>query len=133
MPLDSKVARRKFLVHLTSVGAVGMTGVPETTFAESSGDLELNAYRSQLGSQFHIQTTAGDTVTVELAEVVPSRFPPGPVGRRQPFSLIFRVPGNTRLSQDVYTVKHPRLGLARYLLVPVDSPRTCNHLEAVLA
>jgi len=133
MSHDSNVARRTFLMQCTSVGAFGLTGAPQSAFAASSSDLEMDAYQNQLGSPFYVQTAAGDTVEVELKEVVPSRYPPGPVGRRQPFSMIFRVPGNTRLSQDVYTVKHSRLGSASYLLVPVDSPRTCNHLEAVMA
>jgi len=86
----------------------------------------------ETGTTEEILSSPAHPYTAKLIEVNRSKFEPGPIGRRRPFSLIFRVMGKEQLPQDVYPVTHGQLGRIEQLLVPVYSgTRRC--LEAVFA
>lgn len=132
MTNDSPVPRRMFLTSCSAAGAVGVASTLTPSQSQSPGrDVgpSLEDFERQIGTSFVVDSEEGDRVRMKLVEVTPSKFPPAPVGRKHPFSVVFRVSGD-RLSQDVYTVRHPRFKPARHLFVPVFS-RNEQCLEVV--
>lgn len=132
--------RRAFLRTASAAGAAGVLGLatlPEAVAAAAvrcrrkhHADLEAEDFSDLVGSRFQVEYEPGRFLAVELIEV--NRLKDhGKPGFRKPFSLVFRVPGATRLPQDVYRVRHRRFGTMAALLVPVDLPARSNHLETV--
>ena len=132
------VRRRTFLTGASAAMALGPLAVsPFARFSSAAyADIDegpsIDDFRRQIGTEFSVARDGGKRIRMTLREVNPSKFQPGPVGRRRPFSLIFRVMGTDRLSQDVYRVMHPGLGSIDQLLVPVFS-RTGQCVESVFA
>lgn len=136
MSEESKVQRRTFLAQCTAAGACGVAGSSrgKSAAANEIGALTsgptIDDFKPLIGTRFQVERESGGCLVVELSEVTPANHDT-PAQFRRPFSLIFRVPGDQRLSQDVYTVKHPHLKPFRPLLVPVDLPAKHNNLQAV--
>jgi hypothetical protein len=53
--------------------------------------------------------------------------------RRQPFSLVFRGPGEELLPQSTYLLEHPELGALQIFLVPISRDEGGARYEAVFA
>ena len=87
-------------------------------------------FQDQLGTEFALVSKTGSWTRVRLVEVSRTKYPEGPVGRREPFSLLFQGTGNESQSQAVYFVEHPRMGRMEFLLVPVYLQKE-HCLEAV--
>lgn len=134
--MQHNVGRREFLKDVSLAGAAGAAGLAATSRNEALGgdprpdDPDLARFAEQVGTRFEIEDSSGNRATVALIEASPVDSP-GRGGHRKPFSLVFRGPLGLRLGQDLYKVRHPRLGSMRLLLVPVDLPARYNHLEAV--
>ncbi len=132
MSNNSPVPRRTFLTCCSAAGALGVASTLTEPWSDSAfGDkgLSLEDFDRQIGTAFFIDSKEG-RVRLELEEVTLSKFPPGKVGRQRPFSIVYRVAGGHKLPQDVYAVRHPRLGQTPQLLVPVFS-KDEQRLEAV--
>jgi len=134
------VGRRCFLKQVSLAGTAGVVGVLQDPLLAAEQDQlprrpggpAVDDFSELVGSRFHVEYQPGRSLVVELIEV--NRLKDhGKPGFRRPFSLVFRVPGTTRLPQDVYRVWHHRVGTISALLVPVDLPARYNHLETVFA
>jgi hypothetical protein len=132
--------RRAFLKSASAAGLLGLAALPESEPARAGSpppprrpeDLTADHFSDLVGSRFGVETEPGRFMAVELIEV--NRLTDhGKPGFRRPFSLVFRVPGGTRLGQDVYRIRHRRVGTMAALLVPVDLPARYNHLETVIS
>jgi hypothetical protein len=132
--------RRAFLRTASAAGAVGALGLAGLSKIVTPGiglrgrkrhaDLTADDFSDLVGSRFLVEHEPGRSMAVELIEVNRLKDHGNPKFRK-PFSLVFRVPGDTRLPQDVYRVRHRRIGALPALLVPVDLPARSNHLETV--
>ena len=132
--IEPLVTRRRFGV---SAASTVLAGGPLAALAEGASSLRpdfpnVNDFAQHLGSHFLVQHETGSAVQVDLIEAQPSRFP-APPGFRTPFSVVFRLPGHARLSQDIYEVKHASLGTLRLLLVPFRPIPQRQYLEAVFS
>jgi len=135
--------RRCFLKRVSLAGAVGVVGVLQRPLpgAEQEqparrrkrpGGPAVEDFSELVGSRFQVEYEPGRFVAVELIEV--NRLKDhGKPEFREPFSLVFRVPGKIRLPQDVYRVWHRRMGRLPLLMVPVDLPARFNRLETIFA
>lgn len=71
-----------------------------------------------VGTEFRVDIVAGGPIALELveAEALPTR--PG-APRTEPFSLIFRGPGDRPMEQGTYSLEHPGIGPMALFLVPI--------------
>ena len=128
--------RRKFLTHCSVVGACGAMALPSTAKEQlklSPGNApHFKDFELLIGTRFEAENEKASSgrFEMELSEVIPGKHAP-PAGFPHSFSLVFRVPGQKRFPQDVYTVKHHLLDSFEQLLVPVDLPEKSNNLQAV--
>jgi hypothetical protein len=90
-------------------------------------------YTPLLNSEFHIHS--GElTIPVQLVSVAganPKLKVPRSVAQEQ-FSLLFRAPGDSNLSQEMHTLSHPTLGTFSLFLVPVGTQAHDMHYEAII-
>jgi len=82
-----------------------------------------------LNEDFEIVFADG-TLTVKLSEARPWG-PALPPNVRQPFALTFVGPAGLRLPQQIYRMRHAKLGEMEIFLVPVGDDQTGSMFEAV--
>lgn len=88
------------------------------------------------GEPFRVVTTTGPTVEVVLIEAA-ALGPPAPAGSAgssacpQPFSLVFRGPGDSPLPQGTYRFEHGGLGAFDLFIVPIGPDRVGLRYEAI--
>ncbi|HEY8188703.1 MAG TPA: twin-arginine translocation signal domain-containing protein [Pyrinomonadaceae bacterium] len=120
-------SRRKFLKQGTlGALAAGLTlGLGEkitgrTAWAASNRMLGLNraAFASQLHTTFVIHDGTR-RVPLELIEVTDLGSKKTGVGQREAFALVLRGDNATPLEQDTYAIKHEKLGVFSFLMVPI--------------
>src|ERR1051326_626672 len=91
--------------------------------------VRLEEFAACLGQDFEIVFPDG-TLAVNLVEAK-QWGPDQPPNIRQPFTLTFRVTRNLRLPQDIYKMRHARLGEMEIFLVQVAADQDSATLEAV--
>ena len=120
-------SRRKFLKQgAFGALATGITlGIGEkvagrTAWSASEGMLGLNraAFASQLHTKFVVNHGAR-TVPLELIEVVDLGSKKTRIGQREAFALVLRGNNATPLEQGTYAIKHDKLGVFSFLMVPI--------------
>lgn len=79
--------------------------------------LTLDSFQPHTGSKFDVQVADGENLEMELVEV-------SPMGetrddQRQAFSCVFRGPEEGVLPQQIYPLKHEKLGELQLFLVPL--------------
>ncbi len=87
-----------------------------------------------VGEKFRVQLAPSTVLELELVEV--SRIDPKggrAAGRREPFSVLFRGPLETPLSQRTYTLAHEQMGVLDLFLVPIAPDDDGRYYEAVFA
>jgi hypothetical protein len=72
------------------------------------------------------------SATLISAQQLPSRGA-AQAGRREPFSLIFRVTGASYLPQQIYALEHERLGRLDIFLVPIARDEQGLRMEAIFS
>ena len=83
-----------------------------------------------VGDRFKLDIGAGKSLEAELVSATKLRTVSGQ--KREPFSLLFRTPGNKAyLNQQMYRLEHPKLGVLDFFLVPVGLDSQGLQLEAV--
>jgi hypothetical protein len=91
------------------------------------GALRIDDFTPHLDAVFDMQTAAG-AVPLKLAKVDPV----GDSGRAGgAFSLIFVAPQGPWLTQGIYPVPHPVLGMMEIFLVPVGPAFGGNSYQAI--
>ena len=101
--------------------------------------LKSTDFSAYIHQSFSIKLVSTDQETVfgpveaELVEVneLGSRQKKGV--KRDPFSVIFRCPDDTKMPQQIYLVEHDELGLLTLFLVPVGPGKTGYLYEAIFS
>lgn len=97
--------------------------------------LELSRFEPLVGESFELLPEEGRPIPLELAEAHRggelSARQAAELGKRLPFSLVFRGPADLALAQGVRTLRHPELGELSIFLVQVDQTAGATLFEAV--
>jgi len=102
-----------------------------TTKSTAAG-LNMAAFKSQLGTSFHINHQASK-VNFKLVDVTSFASGKQTAAGKEGFSLLFRGPKETTLKQDTYLIEHEQLGMFSFLVVPVGTKEArAPHYEAVI-
>ena len=98
---------------------------------DAAGQLWLETFAAHVGERFMLETPTGEgTATLELVEAEALPAQPG-MPRAEPFVLLFRGSGDTRLGQGMVRVSHPRTGPIDLFVVPVLGHGEGAYYEAV--
>ncbi|MGF6310576.1 hypothetical protein ABIB82_004671 [Bradyrhizobium sp. i1.8.4] len=89
--------------------------------------LHIDDFRSHQDAEFEMQT-ADHVVALKLAKVEPAGNSGRPGGA---FSLLFAGPKGAWLSQAIYPVRHPALGVMEIFLVPIGPLGDGNGYQAI--
>lgn len=90
---------------------------------------EFEAFAGCLGETFELATDQHAPLATQLVEAVQGKHA-GPT--RTPFSLLFRGPLEPVLPQQLFLVRHPRLGEFQMFLVPIGPDQAGMRYEAVV-
>ena len=102
-----------------------------TTKSTAAG-LNMAAFKSQLGTSFHINHQASK-VNFKLVDVTSFASRKQTAAGKEGFSLLFRGPKETTLKQGTYLIEQEELGRFSFLIVPVGTKDTrAPHYEAVV-
>jgi len=130
-------SRREFLKRGTLMALAA--GVPLSltekafgTTKSTAAGLNMAAFKSQLGTSFHINHQASK-VNFKLVDVTSFASRKQTAAGKEGFSLLFRGPKETTLKQDTYLIEHEQLGMFSFLVVPVRTKdMRAPHYEAVI-
>ena len=130
-------SRREFLKRGTLMALAA--GVPLSltekafgTTKSTAAGLNMAAFKSQLGTSFHINHQASK-VNFKLVDVTSFASGKQTAAGKEGFSLLFRGPKETTLKQDTYLIEHEQLGMFSFLVVPVGTKEArAPHYEAVI-
>ena len=130
-------SRREFLKRGTLMALAA--GVPLSltekafgTTKSTAAGLNMAAFKSQLGTSFHINHQASK-VNFKLVDVTSFASRKQTAAGKEGFSLLFRGPKETTLKQDTYLIEHEQLGMFSFLIVPVRTRDTsAAHYAAVI-
>jgi hypothetical protein len=75
-------------------------------------------FRPHIGTDFHIANPSADGGVIRLTDVQVTGVQPH-APRTEPFSLVFLGPGDPRLDQGMYELRHDALGPLELFLVPI--------------
>ena len=102
------------------------------TAKSTAAGLNMAAFKSQLGTSFHINHQASK-VNFKLVDVTSFASRKQTAAGKEGFSLLFRGPKETTLKQDTYLIEHEQLGMFSFLIVPVGTKDArAPHYEAVI-
>jgi hypothetical protein len=93
----------------------------------------IETFSEHLGSKFRVHTEASEQFDVELISATAlggSRGEEIP-DRRQPFSLVFRGPGDILLPQRIYRMEHDRIGIFELFIVPIGPDEKGLRYESI--
>lgn len=120
-------SRREFLKRGTFVAlaagfplALTETALGVGSTKSTAGGLNLDAFKSQLGTTFLVNSEASK-VMMTLVNVTNFASRQQIAAGKEGFSLLFRGPKETTLKQDTYLIEHPELGTFSFLVVPVGT------------
>jgi hypothetical protein len=97
------------------------------------GNFTIETFSEHLGSTFRIRPDDSEAMDVELISATglgesTSEEPPD---RRQPFSIVFRGPGDVLLPQRIYKMEHEEIGNFELFLVPIGPDEKGLRYEAI--
>lgn len=90
-------------------------------------DLTLATFEPLVGDRFRLDGTPGDIEFVLESATASGEWP----GGRDPFSLIFRGPGEPVFPQAIYGLRHANLGLLEIFVVPIAQRADGTRYEAI--
>ena len=97
--------------------------------------LELQRFAGLVGESFELVVEEGEPLSLELTEAGPvgelSAKQAEELGKRLPFSLVFRGPAALHMPQGIRTLRHPELGELTIFLVQLDQADEGSRFEAV--
>ena len=91
-------------------------------------------FAEHLGERFQIYPDSSSSIDMELIEATDLSERSGrtsPEGRRRPFSIVFRGPGNLLLPQRIYPMEHDIIGAFELFLVPIGPDAQGLRYEAI--
>lgn len=93
----------------------------------------VETFSEHLGGTFRIRPDDSEAVDVELISATGLGGSAGeePPDRRQPFSIIFRGPGDILLPQRTYRMEHDQIGSFALFLVPIGPDEKGLKYEAI--
>ena len=91
--------------------------------------LTKDIWSGYLNETFRVELGTDSALALELIEV--SGLGDRPGARREPFSLLFRGPGEPILQQQIVELGHERMGAIALFLVPVGPDEQGMCYEAV--
>ena len=98
-------------------------------------EFELSRFEGLVGQGFELELDGGETVTLELTEAGPvgelSAKQAAELGKRLPFSLVFRGPAELLMEQSIRTLRHAEIGELAVFLVQLDRSAAGSLFEAV--
>jgi hypothetical protein len=96
----------------------------------------VDAFTPAIGGVFVLDDPGLGAIDLELVEartIEPGAPASDAGGRRTPFSLLFRGPGDPVLPQRIYRLRHDALGAIEIFIVPVGRDAAGVHYEATFA
>ena len=104
-----------------------MSGSPDVL-----DSLTSDTFANLVGQTFRMRVDPATVLDVELTEVTPrTHEPSASEGRRQQFSIVFRVPGAEAYPQGTFTFDHESIGTLDLFAVPVAQDERGIYYEAV--
>lgn len=93
----------------------------------------VQTFSEHLGSTFRIHPDASNSLDIELISAAELGGGAGSdqAGRRRPFSIVFRGPGDVLLPQRIYRMEHPGIGSFELFLVPIGPDEKGLRYEAI--
>ena len=93
----------------------------------------IHTLSGHVGGKFRIYPDGSDPLEVELISATGLGGSAGaePPVRRQPFSIVFRGPGDVLLPQRIYRMEHAEIGSFELFLVPIGPDEKGLRYEAV--
>lgn len=115
--------------------SAGLVGIGVLSCRPMSTELELDTFAGRNGERFAFDAGDGAPVELELTEAEAvgelSVKQARELGKRVPFSLVFRGPAELDLPQATYTLRHAELGELVLFLVPIARDEGGSLFEAV--
>ena len=97
--------------------------------------MELSRFEGLVGQSFELVLEGAETVPLELTEAGPvgelSAEQAAELGKRTPFSLVFRGPAELLLPQAIRTLRHAEIGELSLFLVQLEQTAESSRFEAV--
>ena len=93
---------------------------------------KYHEFSEQLNGRFRAHTAQGP-VDLELIEATELDRGHRPNHLPTPISLIFSGPADIILTQDNYTLEHPKLGRRSFFITPVLSGEPVPHYQIILS
>ncbi len=98
-------------------------------------ELELSRFEGLVGQSFELVLEETDPITLQLTEAGPvgelSAKQAAELGKRLPFSLVFRGPAELLLPQAIRVLRHAELGELSVFLVQLNQSDEGSLFEAV--
>ena len=98
-------------------------------------ELELPRFEPLVGQAFELELEDAKPVSLELKEATAagelSVKQAGELGKRMPFSLVFRGPAELLLPQAIRTLRHAEIGELSLFLVQLEQSAEGSLFEAV--
>ncbi len=91
----------------------------------------LETFSERLCETFHLYPEDQEPLEVELISATALSAGAEPPGRRQPFSIVFRGPGEILLPQRIYRMEHEEIGTFDLFLVPIGPDEKGLRYEAI--
>ena len=99
--------------------------------AEEVKMYQLEDFEPFVGSEFILSKEGVDqTLPIKLIEAAHSNHE-APEGMRRGFSLLFQLPPNLPLEQDIFTITHEEFGSADLFLVPIQPNEDGSLMESI--
>ena len=97
--------------------------------------LELSRFEGLVGQSFELLVEDDEPLALELIEAGPvgelSSRQAGELGKRLPFSLVFRGPAELYMPQGIRALRHPEIGEMAVFLVQLEQSAEGSRFEAV--
>ncbi len=93
----------------------------------------IHTFSGHVGSKFRVYPDGPESLEVELISATGLGGSAGEEtpGRRQPFSIVFRGPGEILLPQRIYRMEHEEIGAFDLFLVPIGPDEKGLRYEAI--
>ena len=91
----------------------------------------IQTFSEYVGSTFRIYPDSSHPLEVELISATELGERPEEGRYRQPFSIVIRGPGDVLLTQRIYRMEHPGIGVFDLFLVPIGPDEKGLRYEAI--
>ena len=94
-------------------------------------NFSIETFSEHLGSTFRVHTEASEPFNFELISATVLGGSTGEEMPRQPFSIVFRGPGDVLFPQRIYRMEHDKIGSFELFLVPIGPDEKGLRYEAI--